>query len=71
MSSILAPQVVGIGIGDIFRRASYAAMLEEITCLGTASPGLYLKITDDVQLLEDSFFNNVTGYICQGRLCTG
>ncbi|XP_052356925.1 collagen alpha-1(VI) chain-like [Oncorhynchus keta] len=62
-------RVVGIGIGDIFRRASYATMLEEITCLGTASPGLYLKITDHVQLLEDSFFNNVTGYICQDKKC--
>uniref|UniRef100_A0A8K9WTT1 VWFA domain-containing protein n=1 Tax=Oncorhynchus mykiss TaxID=8022 RepID=A0A8K9WTT1_ONCMY len=62
-------RVVGIGIGDIFRRASYAAMLEEITCLGTASPGLYLKITDHVQLLEDSLFNNVTGYICQDKKC--
>ncbi|CAB1334699.1 unnamed protein product, partial [Coregonus sp. 'balchen'] len=59
--------VVGIGIGDIFRRASYATMLEEITCLGTASPGLYLKITEHAQLLEDSFFNNVTGYICQAN----
>eukprot|EP00063_Salmo_salar_P082818 XP_014057653.1 PREDICTED: collagen alpha-1(VI) chain-like [Salmo salar] len=62
-------RVVGIGMGDIFRRASYATMLEEITCLGTASPGLYLKITDHVQLLEDSFFNNVTGYICQDKKC--
>ncbi|XP_042162694.1 collagen alpha-1(VI) chain [Oncorhynchus tshawytscha] len=62
-------RVVGIGIGDIFRRASYATMLKEIICLGTASPGLYLKITDHVQLLEDSFFNNVTGYICQDKKC--
>ncbi|XP_038832418.1 collagen alpha-1(VI) chain-like [Salvelinus namaycush] len=62
-------RVVGIGIGDIFRRASYATMLEEITCLDTASPGLYLKVTDHVQLLEDSFFNNVTGYICQDKKC--
>ncbi|KAG9345099.1 hypothetical protein JZ751_009640 [Albula glossodonta] len=62
-------RVIGIGIGDIFRRAPYATMLQEITCLGMARPGLYLKITDHSQLLEEAFFNNVTGYICQDKKC--
>lgn len=62
-------RVVGIGIGDIFRRAPYATMLQEITCQGMARPGLYRKITDHSQLLEEAFLNNVTGYICQDKKC--
>ncbi|KAJ8354323.1 hypothetical protein SKAU_G00218900 [Synaphobranchus kaupii] len=62
-------RVVGIGIGDIFRRAPYATMLQEITCRGMARPGLYLKITDHSQLLEEAFVNNITGYICQDKRC--
>ncbi|XP_061098796.1 collagen alpha-1(VI) chain-like [Conger conger] len=62
-------RVVGIGIGDIFRRGSHATMLQEITCLGMARPGLYLNITDHSQLVEEAFLNNVTGYICQDKKC--
>ncbi|KAG7469851.1 hypothetical protein MATL_G00133290 [Megalops atlanticus] len=62
-------RVVGIGIGDIFRRAPYTTMFQQIVCMGMSQPGLYLKITDHSQLLEESFFNNVTGYICQDKKC--
>lgn len=61
-------QVLGIGIGDVFRRAPYHIMLERITCLESSLPGHYLKITDHSQLLEDSLFENVTRYVCQGVL---
>ncbi|XP_072535278.1 collagen alpha-1(VI) chain-like [Salminus brasiliensis] len=60
-------RVVGIGIGDIFRRPPYFTMLQEITCMNTPTPGLYLKITDHSQLLEETFFNNVTSYVCQDK----
>ncbi|XP_030638999.1 collagen alpha-1(VI) chain-like [Chanos chanos] len=63
------PKVVGIGIGDVFRRAPHTTMLQEITCQNTNAPGLYLNITDYSQLLEESFFNNVTAYICQDKKC--
>lgn len=59
-------QVLGIGIGDVFRRAPYHTMLEKITCLETSTPGVYLKIPDHSQLLEESLFENVTSYVCQG-----
>lgn len=62
-------RVIGIGIGDIFRRAPYTKMLQEITCQTTSKPGAYLKITDHTQLLEESFFENVTNYICQDKKC--
>ncbi|XP_049336484.1 collagen alpha-1(VI) chain-like [Astyanax mexicanus] len=58
-------KVVGIGIGDIFRRPPYYNMLQEVTCMNTPNPGVYLKIPDYSQLLEESFFNNVTSYMCQ------
>ncbi|RXN01041.1 Collagen alpha-1(VI) chain [Acipenser ruthenus] len=60
-------RVIGIGIGDIFRRAPYTKMLQEITCQTTSKPGAYLKITDHTQLLEESFFENLTNYICQAE----
>ncbi|MBN3275306.1 CO6A1 protein, partial [Polyodon spathula] len=63
-------RVIGIGIGDIFRRAPYTKMLQEITCQSTSKPGAYLKITDHTQLLEESFFENVTNYICQDKKCS-
>uniref|UniRef100_W5M0Z8 VWFA domain-containing protein n=1 Tax=Lepisosteus oculatus TaxID=7918 RepID=W5M0Z8_LEPOC len=62
-------RVVGIGIGDIFRRSPYTTMLQEITCQSTPKPGLFLKITDHAQLLEESFFENVTSYICEDSKC--
>ncbi|KAJ8004907.1 hypothetical protein DPEC_G00141160 [Dallia pectoralis] len=60
-------QVVGIGIGDVFRRAPFLTMLKEITCQESTVPGLYLKIQDHAQLLEDSFFNSLTDNICQAN----
>ncbi|XP_063054477.1 collagen alpha-1(VI) chain-like [Engraulis encrasicolus] len=62
-------RVLGIGIGDVFRRGPYHAMLERITCLGSPTPGAYLKIPDHAQLLDDSLFENVTRYICQDKKC--
>ncbi|XP_010863420.2 collagen alpha-1(VI) chain [Esox lucius] len=62
-------RVVGVGIGDIFRRAPFLSMLEEITCQDTSSAGLYFKIQDHAQLLEDSFFNSLTDYICKDKKC--
>ncbi|MBN3305543.1 CO6A1 protein, partial [Amia calva] len=62
-------RVVGIGIGDIFRRDPYTTMLQEITCYNTAKPGLLLKITDHSSLLDEAFFENVTNYICEDKKC--
>ncbi|XP_067094463.1 collagen alpha-1(VI) chain-like [Osmerus mordax] len=69
LCSIPNIKVVGVGIGDIFRRAAYTTMLEEITCLATPNPGLLLKITDHAQLLEEQFLSIVTDAICHDKKC--
>uniref|UniRef100_H3AH18 VWFA domain-containing protein n=1 Tax=Latimeria chalumnae TaxID=7897 RepID=H3AH18_LATCH len=62
-------RVLGIGIGDIFRQAPHMQLLREITCQATSTPGMHLQIMDYSQLLEESLFENVTRYICQGSKC--
>ncbi|XP_041962618.1 collagen alpha-1(VI) chain-like [Alosa sapidissima] len=69
LCSIPNNRVLGIGIGDVFRRAPYETMLGRISCLESITPGHYLKITDHSQLLDDSFFENVTSYICKDKKC--
>ncbi|KAL0985325.1 hypothetical protein UPYG_G00155510 [Umbra pygmaea] len=58
--------VVGIGIGNIYRQTPFRTMLEEITCQRSEHS---FMIQDHAQLLEESFFNSVTDYICKDKKC--
>ncbi|XP_075443196.1 collagen alpha-1(VI) chain-like [Ascaphus truei] len=61
--------VIGIGIGDAFRRAPYMKVLNEITCQGSKAQGMPVLLSEYHQLLEESVFDNVTKYICKGSVC--
>ncbi|KAM4704723.1 collagen alpha-1(VI) chain-like [Rhinophrynus dorsalis] len=61
--------VIGIGIGDIFKRAPHMKVLHEITCQGTKAQGMHMLVTEYHELLEESVFNNVTKYICKDSVC--
>ncbi|KAM3929214.1 collagen alpha-1(VI) chain-like [Leptodactylus fuscus] len=61
--------VVGIGIGDLFRRAPHMKALQEITCQGTQSQGIQMLITEYEDLLDETTLDNVTKYTCKNSMC--
>ncbi|XP_053324006.1 collagen alpha-1(VI) chain-like [Spea bombifrons] len=61
--------VIGIGIGDIFKRAPHMKALQEITCQGKKAQGMQVLIREYHELLEESVFENITKYICKDSVC--
>uniref|UniRef100_A0A452HDY0 Collagen alpha-1(VI) chain n=1 Tax=Gopherus agassizii TaxID=38772 RepID=A0A452HDY0_9SAUR len=63
-------QVVSLGIGDIFRASPNSEQLGVIACEGTSySPGLSVQRDNYAELLDDTFLQNVTSYICREKKC--
>ncbi|CAH2282997.1 Hypothetical predicted protein [Pelobates cultripes] len=61
--------VIGIGVGDLFKRAPHTKVLQEITCQGTKAQGMQVLVTEYYELLEETFFENVTKHICKDSAC--
>uniref|UniRef100_A0A674JV73 Collagen alpha-1(VI) chain n=1 Tax=Terrapene triunguis TaxID=2587831 RepID=A0A674JV73_9SAUR len=63
-------QVVSLGIGDIFRASPNSEQLGVIACEGTSyRPGLSVQRDNYAELLDDTFLQNVTSYICREKKC--
>ncbi|XP_030066246.1 LOW QUALITY PROTEIN: collagen alpha-1(VI) chain [Microcaecilia unicolor] len=63
-------QVLSLGVGDIFSLPPNPEQLDAIACGGTQyEPGLSLQKENYAELLEDSFLENVTSYICKDKKC--
>ncbi|KAM4687598.1 collagen alpha-1(VI) chain-like [Discoglossus pictus] len=62
-------RVIGIGIGDIYKKAPNMKGLQEITCQNTRNQGMHMMLTEYHELLEESVFENVTNYICKDSQC--
>ncbi|XP_034641146.1 collagen alpha-1(VI) chain [Trachemys scripta elegans] len=63
-------QVVSLGIGDIFRAPPNSEQLGVIACEGTSyRPGLSVQRDNYAELLDDTFLQNVTSYICREKKC--
>uniref|UniRef100_H3AZ87 VWFA domain-containing protein n=1 Tax=Latimeria chalumnae TaxID=7897 RepID=H3AZ87_LATCH len=60
-------QVLSVGVGDIFRTSPNTEQLTSIACEGTSNPGLSLQTDNYALLLEDSFLQNVTSYVCRAE----
>eukprot|EP00062_Callorhinchus_milii_P014679 gi/632964123/ref/XP_007898245.1/ PREDICTED: collagen alpha-1(VI) chain [Callorhinchus milii] len=61
--------VVAIGVDDIFKTEAASENLGQIACSSGPSPGLNLKRTNFLELLEDSFLETVTSFICKEKKC--
>ncbi|XP_029462599.1 collagen alpha-1(VI) chain [Rhinatrema bivittatum] len=63
-------QVLSLGVGDIFSLPPNPEQLDAIACGGTQyAQGLSLQRDNYAELLEDSFLENVTAYICKEKKC--
>ncbi|XP_056378962.1 collagen alpha-1(VI) chain-like [Hyla sarda] len=61
--------VVGIGVGDLFKRTPHMKALQEITCQGTKAQGMQLFITEYEDLLDENTLHNITKYTCKNSVC--
>lgn len=64
-----SPQVVSVGIKDVFGFVAGSDQLNVISCQGLASqgrPGISLVKENYAELLEDTFLKNITSHICIG-----
>uniref|UniRef100_A0A8C5IVC9 Collagen alpha-1(VI) chain n=1 Tax=Junco hyemalis TaxID=40217 RepID=A0A8C5IVC9_JUNHY len=62
--------VVSLGIGDIFRNPPNPDHLNDIACLSRPTrPGLSIQRDNYAELLDDTFLQNITSYICQEPKC--
>ncbi|KAM3667839.1 collagen alpha-1(VI) chain [Ammospiza maritima maritima] len=62
--------VVSLGIGDIFRNPPNPDHLNDIACLSRPTrPGLSIQRDNYAELLDDTFLQNITSYICQEKKC--
>uniref|UniRef100_A0A8C9UCU4 Collagen alpha-1(VI) chain n=1 Tax=Serinus canaria TaxID=9135 RepID=A0A8C9UCU4_SERCA len=62
--------VVSLGIGDIFRNPPNPDHLNDIACLSRPTrPGLSIQRDNYAELLDDTFLQNITSYICQEAKC--
>uniref|UniRef100_A0A8B9E422 Collagen alpha-1(VI) chain n=1 Tax=Anser cygnoides TaxID=8845 RepID=A0A8B9E422_ANSCY len=58
--------VVSLGIGDIFRNNPNPDQLNDIACLGMPRrQGLSIQRDNYAELLDDSFLQNITSYVCR------
>ncbi|KAM4027364.1 collagen alpha-1(VI) chain-like [Anomaloglossus baeobatrachus] len=61
--------VIGIGVGDLFKRTPHMKALQEITCQGTRAKGKQVLITEYEYLLEETTVHNITRYTCKDSTC--
>uniref|UniRef100_A0A669QC74 Collagen alpha-1(VI) chain n=1 Tax=Phasianus colchicus TaxID=9054 RepID=A0A669QC74_PHACC len=62
--------VVSLGIGDIFRNYPNPDQLNDIACLGMPRrQGLSIQRDNYAELLDDSFLQNITSYVCREKKC--
>ena len=64
-----SPQVVSVGIKDVFGLAAGSDQLNVISCQGLAPqgrPGISLVKENYAELLDDGFLKNITAQICIG-----
>uniref|UniRef100_A0A8B9VE31 Collagen alpha-1(VI) chain n=1 Tax=Anas zonorhyncha TaxID=75864 RepID=A0A8B9VE31_9AVES len=62
--------VVSLGIGDIFRNNPNPDQLNDIACLGMPTrQGLSIQRDNYAELLDDSFLQNITSYVCREKKC--
>ncbi|XP_072339121.1 collagen alpha-1(VI) chain [Scyliorhinus torazame] len=61
--------VVSVGVSDIFRNNPASESLKQIACEASSAPGLSLQRDNFMELLEDTFLENVTQFICKEKKC--
>lgn len=62
--------MVSLGIGDIFRNPPNPDHLNDIACLSRPTrPGLSIQRDNYAELLDDTFLQNITSYVCQEKKC--
>ncbi|XP_069790040.1 collagen alpha-1(VI) chain [Narcine bancroftii] len=61
--------VVSVGVSDIFRNDPASETLDQISCHRSQTPGLSLQRDNFLELLEDTFLENVTAFICKEKKC--
>ncbi|XP_067844205.1 collagen alpha-1(VI) chain [Heptranchias perlo] len=62
-------KVVTVGVSDIFHNPSASETLNQIACQASSTPGLSLQRDNFIELLEDTFLENVTSFICKEKKC--
>ncbi|XP_015214759.1 collagen alpha-1(VI) chain [Lepisosteus oculatus] len=62
-------QVVGVGVGDVFRKTPNIEQLGQMTCASAPKPGITLQRDNYAELLDESFLLNLTSHICQEKKC--
>lgn len=69
MPALFRPQVVSVGIKDVFGFVASSDQLNVISCQGLSSPGrpgISLEKENYAELLDDAFLKNITAQICIG-----
>ncbi|XP_032880229.1 collagen alpha-1(VI) chain isoform X1 [Amblyraja radiata] len=61
--------VVSVGVSDIFRSKPGSENLDLISCHNSRTPGLSLQRSTFTALLENTFLENVTAFICKDKKC--
>lgn len=57
----------GLGVKDYSGRQPSQEQLESMICTGDTKPGFSFVLDNFAELLEDTFLQNLTSTICQGK----
>lgn len=60
-------QVGGLGVKDYSGRQPNQEQLEDVVCKSDPKPGFSFVLDNFAELLDDTFLQNLTSTICQGK----
>lgn len=63
-------QVGGLGVKDYSGRMPNQEQLEDVFCKSDPKPGFSFVLENFAGLLDDTFLQNLTSTICQGKSCS-
>lgn len=66
-NAFTGPQVGGLGVKDYTGRQPNQEQLEDVVCKNDPKPGFSFVLDNFAELLDDTFLQNLTSQICQGK----
>lgn len=60
-------QVGGLGVKDYTGRQPNREQLDDVVCKNDPKPGFSFVLDNFAELLDDTFLQNLTSQICQGK----
>lgn len=66
-TAVARRQVGGLGVKDYSGRQPNQEQLEDVVCKSDPKPGFSFVLDNFAELLDDTFLQNLTSTICQGK----